>query len=67
MFHVRLTYGLNRPPLRDEKIPVGVLPFTNFVPTGNALQLSKIYDGDPNQLLFGQSQNQPIPAGTPKY
>jgi hypothetical protein len=61
IFHVsaRMTYGLNRPPSRDEKIPVGVLPFTNFKPADTALQLSALY-ADPNQQLLGSETGQSI-------
>jgi len=48
----RIVYALNRPPLRGERIPIGVLPFTSFRPTDTALTLSTLYN-DPNQQIPG--------------
>ncbi len=47
IYHVSCVYvyALNRPPTRAETIPVGVLPFTNFTPSQNALTLSSMYGG----------------------
>lgn len=66
IYHVscRLVYALNRPPMRDETIPVGVLAWTNFQPKDTELKLSDLYDKSVQPYSGG---NQQSPGDGVKY
>jgi hypothetical protein len=60
----RITYALNRPPARTDTIPLGVLQWTEYTPSQNALQLLSIYDAGVQPFSGGTS---PSPGPGVKY
>jgi hypothetical protein len=60
----RITYALNRPPARTDTIPLGVLQWTEYTPSQNALQLLSIYDAGVQPFSGGKS---PSPGPGVKY
>ena len=64
IYHVscNIVYGLNRPPQRTEKIPIGVLPWTNFKPADVAVAPADLY-GDGSMMPFSGGAV-PSPGGT---
>jgi hypothetical protein len=39
----KIVFGLNRPPLRNEKIPLGILQWTAYTPSQTAITLAGLY------------------------